>query len=118
MAQALKETGKFLLITEKNSYRCTSLSTPVSMSIQDASWLLPSQCSIYCCSGYYNALASAGSASMNTGVQGSFQTVVFSGYMLRSEIGKILWELCFWSFREAPYCSPQWLYQFTFPPTR
>ena len=54
---------------------------------------------------------------MNTGVPASFWVIVLFRYMLRSEIGKILWELCFWSFREAPYCSPQWLYQFTFPST-
>ena len=23
----------------------------------------------------------------------------------------------FWFFEESPYCFPQWLYQFTFPPT-
>ena len=29
----------------------------------------------------------------------------------------IIWQLYFQSFKEPPYCSPQWLYQFTFPPT-
>ena len=29
----------------------------------------------------------------------------------------IIWQFYFQSFKEPPYCSPQWLYQFTFPPT-
>ena len=29
----------------------------------------------------------------------------------------IMWQLYFQFFKEQLYCSPQWLYQFTFPPT-
>ena len=29
----------------------------------------------------------------------------------------VMWQFCIQLFKERPYCSPQWLYQFTFPPT-
>ena len=30
---------------------------------------------------------------------------------------RVMWQLYFQFFNEPPYCSPQWLYQFSFPPT-
>ena len=30
---------------------------------------------------------------------------------------RIIWQFYFLFFKEHPECSPQWLYQFTFPPT-
>ena len=29
----------------------------------------------------------------------------------------VVWQFYFQFFKEPPYCSPQWLYPFTFPPT-
>ena len=29
----------------------------------------------------------------------------------------VIWQLYFQFFEKPPYCFPQWLYQFTFPPT-
>ena len=29
----------------------------------------------------------------------------------------VMWWFYSWCFKESPYCFPQWLYQFTFPPT-
>ena len=29
---------------------------------------------------------------------------------------QIIWQSCFQCFEDSPYCSPQWLFQFTFPP--
>ena len=29
----------------------------------------------------------------------------------------VIWQFCFQFCKEPPYYSPQWLYQFTFPPT-
>ena len=39
---------------------------------------------------------------------------VFSGYMPRSGTAGSYGSFI---FKEPPYCSPQWLHQFTFPPT-
>ena len=43
----------------------------------------------------------------------SFRIVVFSGYV----DCWVIWQLYSQFFEESPYCSPQQLYQFPFPPT-
>ena len=53
---------------------------------------------------------------MNSGIHVSFSILVSSGYMPRSGIAGHMVVL-FLVFKESPYCLPQWLYQFTFPPT-
>ena len=54
---------------------------------------------------------------MNIGVHMSFSIFVSSGYMPRSGIaGSYGSFIHYWIFKESPYCLPQWLYQFTFPP--
>ena len=70
--------------------------------------------------GCFHVLAIVNSAAMNIGVYVSFQirVFVFSGYMPRS--GGIAGSYCssiFSFFQEPPYCSSQWLHQFTFSPT-
>ena len=64
--------------------------------------------------GCFRVLTTMNSAVVNIGVHGSFQMIVSSGQML--------WSGSAWScdssvqfFKEHPYCSPQWLYQFTVP---
>ena len=52
---------------------------------------------------------------MNTGVHISFQIMFFSRYMPRSQTAGSYGSPIFSFFMEPPYCSPQWLYQFTFP---
>ena len=43
--------------------------------------------------------------------------MIFSGYMPGSEIAGSYGNSIFSVFKEPPYYSPQWLYQFTFLPT-
>ena len=66
--------------------------------------------------GCFHVLAIVNSAAMNTRVHVSFQMMFFSGYVPRSGIAGS-YDSSVFSFLEPPYCSPQWLYQFTFPPT-
>ena len=54
---------------------------------------------------------------VNIGVCVSFQVMFFSGYIPRSEIAGLYGSSYFQFFTGPPYCSPQQLYQFTFPPT-
>ena len=66
--------------------------------------------------GCFHVLAIVNSAVMNKGIHVSLSISVSSGYMPRSGIAGHMVVL-FLVFKESPYCLPQWLYQFTFPPT-
>ena len=66
--------------------------------------------------GCFHVLAIANSVAMNIGVHVSFQIMVFSKYVPRSGISGSCGSSTLF-FKEPPYCSLQWLYQFTFPPT-
>ena len=54
---------------------------------------------------------------MNSEVHVSFWIMFFSGYIIRSGIPGSHGNSIFSFFKEPAYCSPQNLYQFTFPPT-
>ena len=58
------------------------------------------------------------SAAVNTGVHTSLSIMVSSGYMPSSGIvGSCSSFIPSFFFKESPYCSPWWLYQFSVPPT-
>ena len=65
----------------------------------------------------FYVLAIVHHAAMNNGIHVSFSTLVSSGYMLRSGIAGSYGGFIAIFFKESPYHLPQWLYQFTFPPT-
>ena len=66
--------------------------------------------------GCFHVLAIVNSAAMNNGIHVSFSTLVFSGICLGvGLLGHMV--VLFLDFKESPYHLPQWLYQFTFPPT-
>ena len=67
--------------------------------------------------GCFHALAIINSAAMNIGVHVSFSILVSSGYMPRNGIAGSYGGFIPSFFKESPYHLPQWLYQFTFPPT-
>ena len=67
--------------------------------------------------GCFHDQAIVNSAAMNIEVHVSFRIVVFSGYMPSIGIAGSYGNSIFSFFKEPPYCSPNWLYQFTFPPT-
>jgi len=54
---------------------------------------------------------------MNNGIHVSFSIWVSSGYMPRSGIVGSHGGFTPSFLRESPYHLPEWLYQFTFPPT-
>ena len=66
--------------------------------------------------GCFHVLVIVNSAAMNTGMHVSFRIMFFSRYMPRSGIAGSYGNRFFQFFKETPYCSPQWLHQFTFPP--
>ena len=66
--------------------------------------------------GCFHILAIVNSTAMNIGVHVSFGITVFSRYMPRSGIVGSYGSSSFTFFKETPYCSPEWLYQSTFPP--
>ena len=69
--------------------------------------------------GCFHFLAIVNSSPMNTGMLISFQIMFFffSGFIPISGItGYYIQQLYFQNFKESPYTSPQWLYQFTVLP--
>ena len=68
--------------------------------------------------GCFCVLAIVKSALMNNGIHVSLSILVSSGYMPRNGIaGSYGGFIPSFFFKECPYRLPQWLYQFTFPPT-
>ena len=67
--------------------------------------------------GCFHVLAIVNSAAMNNGIHVSFSFLISSGYMPRSGIAGSYGGFIPSFLKESPYCLPQWLYQFTFPPT-
>ena len=65
----------------------------------------------------FHVIAIVNSAAVNNGIHASFSTLVSSGYMPRSGIAGSCGGFIPCFFKESPYHLPQWLYQFTFPPT-
>ena len=66
--------------------------------------------------GCFHALAIVNTAAMNIGVHVYFGAMFFFGYITRSGIAESSGSY-FQFFKEPPCYSPEWLYQFTFPPT-
>ena len=67
--------------------------------------------------GCFHVLAIVNSSAVDTGVHVSFSiTVSLRLYAQQWECG-VTWQIYSQIFKESPYSSPQWLYQFTFPPT-
>ena len=56
--------------------------------------------------GCFHVLAIVNSAAMKIRVHASFQVMVFSGYIPRSEIAVSFGSSTFSFFKEPPYCSP------------
>ena len=65
----------------------------------------------------FHILAIVNSAAMNNGIHVSFSIWVSSGYMPRSGIVGSHGGFTPSFLRESPYHLPEWLYQFSFPPT-
>ena len=66
--------------------------------------------------GCFHSLAVVNSAAMNTGLHVSFQ-IIFSPDICPGVDCRVLEQLHFQFFKEPPYSSPSWVYQFTSPPT-
>ena len=69
--------------------------------------------------GSFHVLTTVNSAAVNNGIHVSLSILVSSGYMLRVRLlgHMVVLFLVFFFFKESPYCLPQWLHQFTLPPT-
>ena len=67
--------------------------------------------------GCFHVLAIVNSPAMNNGIHVFFSVLVSSGYMPRSGIAGLYGGFNHRFLKESPYCLPQWLFQFTFPPT-
>ena len=67
--------------------------------------------------GCFHVLATVNSAAMNHGMHVSFSILVSSGYMPGSGIFRSYSGFIPSFFKESPSHLPEWLYQFTFPPT-
>ena len=67
--------------------------------------------------GCFHVLAIVNSAAINSGGHISFQSRAFSIYMPGSGISGSYNNSLFSFFPESSYCFPEWLHQFTFPPT-
>ena len=69
------------------------------------------------CLGHFHVIAILNSAAMNSWIHVSFSILVSSGYRPRSGIAGSHGGFIPSFFKESAYHHPQWLYQFTFPPT-
>ena len=67
--------------------------------------------------GCFHVLAVVHSAVMNTGVYVSFSNYGFLRVYASSETVESHGSFIPSFFKEPPYCSQYWLYQFAFPPT-
>ena len=67
--------------------------------------------------GCFHVLAIVNKAAKNIGLHMSFSILVSSGYVHSSWIVGSYGGFMPSFLKESPYCSPQWLYQFAFPPT-
>ena len=67
--------------------------------------------------GCFHVLAIANSAAMNNGIHVSVSVLVSSGYMPRSRIAGLYDGFIPSFLRNLHNHLPEWLYQFTFPPT-
>ena len=67
--------------------------------------------------GCFHVLHIINIASVNTGVHVPFRVVVFPECMSSSGVAGPYGRFIPRIFLRTPYCSPQWLYQLTFPPT-
>ena len=70
--------------------------------------------------GYFHILAIIKNAAVYIGMHASFQMFLFSSDIypeveLLDHMVVLL--LLFFFFEEPPYCVPEWLHQFIFPPT-
>ena len=63
--------------------------------------------------GCFRVLAIVISAAINTEVHVS----IVSSVCMPSSDCWVIWQFYFQFLKESPHCSPQWLYQFAFPPT-
>ena len=65
--------------------------------------------------GCFHVLALINSAAMKIGLHVSLSILVSSVCIPSSGIARLYHCSIFSFFKESPYCSPQWLYQFAFP---
>ena len=67
--------------------------------------------------GCFYILAIVSSATLNIGVQISFQIMFVFFLCICPGVGFLGHMFYFQFFKEPTYCSPQWLHQYIFPPT-
>ena len=65
--------------------------------------------------GCFRVLAIVCSAAVNSGVHASFLIENFLWIDAQEWDCRIIWYFYYQLFKELPYCSLQWLHQFTFP---